>query len=445
MPQDLKSIGGPATPSGTAGTGLTDSLKGIFEQVKNTGKALGLDKNRIYQTASAIAGKFKDQQNTGAPANNQPVSPNGTGGPSQPLYEYTPPDQRYGSGFTPDNFLSEYSALRRNAGIDLYSNELNAVYSEMRAFRNNEDKYVANKQFGSAIAKLNNQKYMVRPKLIEKYKAQGLDAVTIEKLINGEVGSIDNEINMLEETWQGQMREYKATIDDMGINIQQLNTSLRLAQDNVTSGMGSYKDAFNVSKQLYDAQEEHQQAQTSLWNTIEQIDRDGGDSSALRGQTDIYYNPKTALGSTRPFRKAQYSFGGNSPAKTDCSGLTQQAWKTMYGVDVPHNAAAQFNSDKGVQVDMNNLQPGDLVFLRSPMDFRVQNGTMPEGQPTHVGMFTENGTIIHSSPNNPNQGVSETDREEFMRGSQVLGARRVNPKFNKLLIMAMVLVLMVNW
>jgi peptidoglycan DL-endopeptidase CwlO len=59
-----------------------------------------------------------------------------------------------------------------------------------------------------------------------------------------------------------------------------------------------------------------------------------------------------------------YTFAGTGPDAFDCSGLTMMAW-AQAGVSLPHEASAQYNY--GTHVSSSDLQPGDLVFLYSPI------------------------------------------------------------------------------
>ena len=59
-----------------------------------------------------------------------------------------------------------------------------------------------------------------------------------------------------------------------------------------------------------------------------------------------------------------YVFAGTGPDAFDCSGLTMMAW-AQAGVSLPHQASAQY--DMGTHVSSSDLQPGDLVFLYSPI------------------------------------------------------------------------------
>jgi peptidoglycan DL-endopeptidase CwlO len=59
-----------------------------------------------------------------------------------------------------------------------------------------------------------------------------------------------------------------------------------------------------------------------------------------------------------------YVFAAAGPDAFDCSGLTMAAWE-QGGVDLPHEASTQYNY--GRHVSYNQLLPGDLIFLYSPI------------------------------------------------------------------------------
>jgi cell wall-associated NlpC family hydrolase len=59
-----------------------------------------------------------------------------------------------------------------------------------------------------------------------------------------------------------------------------------------------------------------------------------------------------------------YGWGADGPNAYDCSGLTMAAWRRA-GVHLPHSAAAQYGY--GTHVAYSELQPGDLIFLYSPI------------------------------------------------------------------------------
>jgi cell wall-associated NlpC family hydrolase len=59
-----------------------------------------------------------------------------------------------------------------------------------------------------------------------------------------------------------------------------------------------------------------------------------------------------------------YGYGGSGPYAYDCSGLTMASYSQV-GVHLPHSAAEQYNY--GTHVAYSDLQPGDLIFLYSPI------------------------------------------------------------------------------
>jgi peptidoglycan DL-endopeptidase CwlO len=59
-----------------------------------------------------------------------------------------------------------------------------------------------------------------------------------------------------------------------------------------------------------------------------------------------------------------YVFAASGPDAFDCSGLTMAAWEHG-GVSLPHEASSQYNYGK--HVSYNELLPGDLIFLYSPI------------------------------------------------------------------------------
>lgn len=81
-----------------------------------------------------------------------------------------------------------------------------------------------------------------------------------------------------------------------------------------------------------------------------------------------------------------YTFAGTGPQAFDCSGLTMMAYRQA-GISLPHNAAAQYGY--GTHVTFAELQPGDLIFLYSPIN--------------HVELYVGNG--LAASAADEAQGV----------------------------------------
>ncbi|MFI7634815.1 NlpC/P60 family protein [Nonomuraea sp. NPDC049400] len=75
-----------------------------------------------------------------------------------------------------------------------------------------------------------------------------------------------------------------------------------------------------------------------------------------------------------------YIYGGTGPRGYDCSGLTQAAWRAG-GVSLPRTTWQQWAWGANRRVDLNDLQPGDLIFTSSL---------------GHVVIYAGNGDIVHA-------------------------------------------------
>ena len=91
----------------------------------------------------------------------------------------------------------------------------------------------------------------------------------------------------------------------------------------------------------------------------------------------------------RSFVGYPYVYGGNGPNSFDCSGFVLYVYR-HFGYNFSRGAQEQYND--GLNVDMDELLPGDLVFFSG-------NGAYI----THVGLYLGNGEFIHAS--NPTRGV----------------------------------------
>ncbi|MBV5320991.1 MAG: C40 family peptidase [Sulfuricurvum sp.] len=85
----------------------------------------------------------------------------------------------------------------------------------------------------------------------------------------------------------------------------------------------------------------------------------------------------------KEFLGTPYGFGDKDGDRTDCSGFTQQVYKS-FGVSLPHSATEQ--ALLGENVSLNDLQIGDLMFYRTY-----------KSDPSHVAIYAGNGKIIHAS------------------------------------------------
>lgn len=72
-----------------------------------------------------------------------------------------------------------------------------------------------------------------------------------------------------------------------------------------------------------------------------------------------------------------YEYGGNGPHSYDCSGLTQQAWRSA-GVRIPRTSQQQAYS--GAEVSLSRIRLGDLVVFYSDA--------------SHVGIYAGHGKVV---------------------------------------------------
>ncbi len=100
-----------------------------------------------------------------------------------------------------------------------------------------------------------------------------------------------------------------------------------------------------------------------------------------------------------------YVFGAAGPGAYDCSGLTMAAWGAA-GVSLPHLAASQYSY--GTHVAASQLQPGDLVFMYSPIG--------------HVSLYIGRGMLV-SAPQ-PGENVKLVPLAYMM--ADFVGATRLS-------------------
>ncbi len=95
---------------------------------------------------------------------------------------------------------------------------------------------------------------------------------------------------------------------------------------------------------------------------------------------------KKLLDYAKYFKGGKYIWGGTSPKGFDCSGYVQYLYK-KHDVNLPRTAWAQ--SKKGISVNKEDLQKGDLLFFLTDKK---------RGIPvTHVGIYIGNGEFIHAA------------------------------------------------
>ena len=107
----------------------------------------------------------------------------------------------------------------------------------------------------------------------------------------------------------------------------------------------------------------------------------------------------------------RYQFGGNTPESgLDCSGLVRYVFKEAWGANLPRTS--EEISHAGQRVDMQDLQPGDLVF------YNTLKRTF-----SHVGIYLGENKFIHSPSRGGEVRIEIMDLSYWKK--RFNGARRI--------------------
>ena len=114
------------------------------------------------------------------------------------------------------------------------------------------------------------------------------------------------------------------------------------------------------------------------------------------------------------FLGVPYMWGGTSFKAVDCSGFSLCVY-FMNGILLPRNTSQQVRA--GVEVGLDSLQPGDLLFFGTPA-----TDEKPE-RVNHVGIYIGGGRFIHSSQLVRISSLDPTQPDYYER--KPLHARRI--------------------
>jgi cell wall-associated NlpC family hydrolase len=107
----------------------------------------------------------------------------------------------------------------------------------------------------------------------------------------------------------------------------------------------------------------------------------------------------------------RYKFGGENPEKgLDCSGLVKYVFEQVTGVTLPRSAREQ--AKVGEKVDLDELQPGDLVF------FNTRRFAF-----SHVGIYLGDNSFIHAPNRRSSVKIASIDGRYWKK--RFNGARRL--------------------
>ena len=104
-----------------------------------------------------------------------------------------------------------------------------------------------------------------------------------------------------------------------------------------------------------------------------------------------------------------YRSGGTSLRGMDCSGFARMIYSNLFGIELPHNSAAQFSFPKLQRIDEDELKTGDLVFFSQKK--RIN----------HVGVYLGEGNFIHATNGN---GIMISSLDDQHWKSRMVGTKR---------------------
>lgn len=96
-----------------------------------------------------------------------------------------------------------------------------------------------------------------------------------------------------------------------------------------------------------------------------------------------FANPENIVLTALSYLERPYQFGAKELYRMDCSAFVQRVFE-VNGIKLPRSTAEQ--AQKGVQVSLEEIEPGDLLFF----------STYKSG-PSHVGIYIGKGKMIHAS------------------------------------------------
>ncbi|MCX5883357.1 MAG: C40 family peptidase, partial [Deltaproteobacteria bacterium] len=105
-----------------------------------------------------------------------------------------------------------------------------------------------------------------------------------------------------------------------------------------------------------------------------------------------------------------YRSGGTTIKGMDCSGFARTIYSNLFGIELPHNSAAQFSFPKLQRIDEDELQTGDLVFFSRKK--RIN----------HVGVYIGDGNFIHATNGN---GIMVSSLDDQHWKTRIVGTKRL--------------------
>ena len=182
------------------------------------------------------------------------------------------------------------------------------------------------------------------------------------------------------------------------------------AQATADQAQQSADEAQAAQDQAQAAQDEAAAADQTVYDTVSDA---GIDTSEVTNTTDDSSSTSSLrqqiVDYALQFVGNPYVYGGTSLTNgTDCSGFTQSVLAN-FGINISRTAGQQ--SQGGTSVDLNNLEPGDLLYYEGSGDYGIG----------HVTMYIGDGKVVHASSSSTGIIVSDVDYRTPVSASDYIG------------------------
>lgn len=182
------------------------------------------------------------------------------------------------------------------------------------------------------------------------------------------------------------------------------------AQQTADQAQQSADQAQAAQDQAQAAQNEAAAADQTVYDTVADA---GIDTSEVTSTTDDSSSTSSLrqqiVDYALQFVGNPYVYGGTSLTNgTDCSGFTQSVLAN-FGINISRTAGAQ--SQGGTPVDLNNLEPGDLLYYEGNGDYGIG----------HVTMYIGDGKVVHASSSSTGIIVSDVNYRTPSSASDYIG------------------------
>jgi hypothetical protein len=132
------------------------------------------------------------------------------------------------------------------------------------------------------------------------------------------------------------------------------------------------------------------------------------------GQNDkAYPSDEEIRGKMKKYLGVPYKRAGASKKGFDCSGFVKVIYDEVFGVPLPHQSSQQSLYPELVDISLDSLRTGDLVFFSTSGKKRAIN---------HVGIYISDGKFIHAARS---QGVVVSELKEPYWRPKIVGAKRL--------------------